>query len=772
MIKHYLKIAFRNLLKYKMQSVISIIGIAVGFTCFALSVLWIRYEMTYDNFHEGADRIYLAGNKFELQGDGFSYYSSSLLLDYLVKNYPEVETACHLFDKEQTTVVYEKNSYEMWKLAVDTSFISMFNITVLEGSNELRMEGNQIAITDKASERIFGGESPIGKQLAFPDDVEKTIVAVVKSWKGHSMYPFDILSPYNAREPHWGMMQCHTLLRVHPNTDVEALAKKLEKYKVTQDSYEMDASTPLALLSGLRSTHPREDVNVKLNHVRLFAFIGGLVIVCGLCNYLTMLVTRIRMRKRELALRKVNGSSNGGLLALVLTEFVLLLMIALGIGVMLIELVLPMFKRLSQIDESTSFFYTEVLIYMVVLIVVTVGFASLLISYISRRTLLGSISQKSNLHLSGWFYKASVLFQLFISLGFVFCTLVMMKQLNFLLNTRELGIERHNVGVVLRCTAKDVPFKKIFSQMPEVEASLQGFYTPIPKMIYSSTRLTDWEDKSEDAPEMRLEDETINQEYADFFGVELLEGSMLDEKDEEGIVLLNETAVKAFGWKEPIGKKFFWKKNCAYTVKGVIKDIYYNAPIHPVAPAMFSLPQTTERGHPIFKVKEGMWKVVAEKLKAEVAKIDPNAELDLSNMEEVYDAYMKSEQTLSKLLGVVSGICILIAVFGIFSLVTLSCQQRRKEIAIRKVNGANTSVILRLFFKEYSLLLVLSSCIAFPLGYVIMKHWLENYVKQTPIEWWLYGVIFIGMGLVIFLSIIWRVWIAARQNPAEVIKNE
>lgn len=771
MIKHYLKIAFRNLLKYKMQSFISIIGIAVGFTCFALSVLWIRYEMTYDNFHEGADRIYLAGNKFELQGDGFSYYSSSLLADYLVKNHPEVETACHVFDKGAESVIHEENSYKMRQLAVDTSFLSMFNITVLEGNNDLRMEGNQIAITDKASEKIFGKESPIGKQLVFSDKTEKTIVAVVKSWKGHSIYPFDILLPYIDREPHWGRMQCHTLFRGHPNTDVEALAKKLEKYKVRQDSHEIEESTPIALLSALRSTHPREDVNVKLNHVRLFAFIGGLVIVCGLCNYLTMLVTRIRMRKRELALRKVNGSSNGGLLALVLTEFVLLLMIALGIGVMLIELVLPMFKRLSQIDESTSFFYIEVLIYMVLLIVVTVGFASLLISYISRRTLLGSISQKSNLHLSGWFYKASVLFQLFISLGFVFCTLVMMKQLNFLLDTRELGIERHNVGVVLRRTA-DVPFKEIFSQMPEVEASLHGFYTPIPKMVYSSVRLTDWEDKSEDAPEMRLEDETINQEYADFFGVELLEGSMLDEKDEEGMILLNETAVKAFGWKEPIGKKFFWQKNYAYTVKGVIKDIYYNAPIHPVAPAMFSLLKSTERGHPIFKVKEGMWKVVAEKLKAEVAKIDPNAELDLSNMEEVYDAYMKSEQTLSKLLGVVSGICILIAVFGIFSLVTLSCQQRRKEIAIRKVNGANTSVILRLFFKEYSLLLVLSSCIAFPLGYVIMKHWLENYVKQTPVEWWLYGVIFVGMGLVIFLSIIWRVWIAARQNPAEVIKNE
>ena len=138
-----------------------------------------------------------------------------------------------------------------------------------------------------------------------------TIVAVVKSWEGHSLYPFDILLPYEDQDPHWGSQRSHTLFRIYPNSDINALEKRLAKYEVQQDSYKQLMSTPIALLSTLRSTHPREDVNVKLNHIRLFAWIGALVIICGLCNYLTMLVTRIRMRKRELALRKVNGASNG-----------------------------------------------------------------------------------------------------------------------------------------------------------------------------------------------------------------------------------------------------------------------------------------------------------------------------------------------------------------------------------------------------------------------------------------------------------------------------
>lgn len=773
MIKHYLKVAFRNLMKYKTQSLVSIIGLAVGFTCFALSVLWIRYEMTYDDFHEGADRIYLAGSSFRLYGDGFNYNSSSFLADYLAKNCPEVEKVCCIYyDWDEKKIKNEDTEFSVRRIEVDSSFISMFNIKVLDGDNHLQLKKDEIAITENAAERIFGKESPIGKHLIFEENnEEKTIVAIVKSWEGHSLFSFDILLPFYDASPNWGRQRCQTLFRTYPNCDMKALQQRLSEHEVQQEGHKYPISTPIALLSTLRSTHPREDVNVKLDHIRLFACISGLVIICGICNYLTMLVTRIRMRRRELALRKVNGSSNRGLLTLLLIELVLILLLSSGVGLVLIELILPTFKRLSQIDESTSFFYIEVFVYILSLVAVTVGFASLLIQYISRRTLLNNISKKSNTHLSGWFYKISIFFQLFISLGFVFCTLVMMMQLHFLLNTRELGIERHNVGAVVYCS-ENIPFKEVVNQIPEIAECLNGFHTPIPKMYYSTYRLKEWDGKNTDSEQyIELEDETINQEYADFFGVEVLDGNMLDEKDGKDMVVINEAAVKALGWTQPIGKKI-GKLGKQYIVKGVIKNISYNAPIHPVAPAMFHLPDSRDRGGIIFKVKEGTWDIVSEKIKAEVNKVNPNAELMLSNMEEVYDAYMKSERTLCKLLSVVSAICIIIAVFGIFSLVTLSCQQRRKEIAIRKVNGASARLILNLFFKEYLLLLVMASCIAFPLGYVIMKRWLENYVKQTPVNLWIYIGIFAGMLLVIFSSIVWRVWKAAIQNPAEVIKSE
>ena len=337
------------------------------------------------------------------------------------------------------------------------------------------------------------------------------------------------------------------------------MEQRLSKAEVEQNSHKRSISIPIAPLTTLRSTHPPDNVNVKLNHVRLFACIGALVIICGLCNYLTMHVTRIRMRKRELALRKVNGASNGSLLSLLLSELILLLAISSGVGLVLIELILPAFKRLSQIGESTSFFYTEVITYILALLLLTTGIAAILVHYVNRKTLLDNIKHKSTIHFSGWFYKGSILFQLFISIGFVFCTLVMLKQLNFLLNSKELGLERHNVGVISSYGFGNVPFDAILDQMPDVTERLQGFYTPIPKMMFSTCTLDEWEGKTDKEQRVSVESETINQAYVDFFQVDVLEGEMLNEKDGKETVVINEAAVKAFGWDKPIGKPCVWE---------------------------------------------------------------------------------------------------------------------------------------------------------------------------------------------------------------------
>lgn len=214
------------------------------------------------------------------------------------------------------------------------------------------------------------------------------------------------------------------------------------------------------------------------------------------------------------------------------------------------------------------------------------------------------------------------------------------------------------------------------------------------------------------------------------------------------------------------------------TIVGVVKDFHAVAPTIQVRPIMligkhgFANKFWAGTGDILVKFHEGKWKELKSGVEELFSQSYPDVGYKLVNVEEEYNEYLKSENVLMKLLSFVSMVCILIAAFGIFSLVTLSCEQRRKEIAVRKVNGATIKDILVMFVKEYLLLLIIASVIAFPIGYALMKQWLQSYVKQTSIDAWIYLVIFAGIAFIIAICIGWRVWQAARQNPAEVIKSE
>ena len=174
----------------------------------------------------------------------------------------------------------------------------------------------------------------------------------------------------------------------------------------------------------------------------------------------------------------------------------------------------------------------------------------------------------------------------------------------------------------------------------------------------------------------------------------------------------------------------------------------------------------------LFRFKEGTWEQCSEKVRAIAQEAYPYANISLSNTEEEYNKFLTSERALLRMLTILSLVCILISIFGIYSQIVLTCEQRRKEIAIRKVNGAHMKDILSMFGKEYAVLLMIASVIAFSIGYAIMKHWLESYTLQTPVSWWIFACIFVGIAIVIALSIGNRVWKAANENPAEVVKSE
>ena len=288
-----------------------------------------------------------------------------------------------------------------------------------------------------------------------------------------------------------------------------------------------------------------------------------------------------------------------------------------------------------------------------------------------------------------------------------------------------------------------------------------------------------WDDQTDSVEDVILDLMFISPEYASFYEFRLLYGHLLTEADPDTVVLLNETAVKRFGWHDPIGKQFEGK----YTVKGVIKNIHNLAPTIPDKAVCYALyPQSKQTwgasyhiGRTVlFKYQKGTWQTCKEKIEQLVARDYPDLAdaIVISNTEEEYDKFLKMENILIKLLSFVSVVCVLICVFGFISMVSLTCEERRKSIAIRKINGATVRDILAIFSKEYFLLLLVGAAIAFPPGFFIMQSWLEKYIKQTSIPAWLFLSILVVMALVIVLCVGWRVYKAGVENPAKVVNSE
>jgi len=778
MLKHYLKIAFRNLWKYRVQNLIGIIGLAVGLTCFALSVLWIRYERSYDGFHEDAGQFYLVRNKSGITNSGVSNITPYPLASYLKETFPEIEDACNTSSSE-VEIEVDGITHKVFQDRADSSFLRMFHIELIAGNLDFIIPGSKnIAITEELSKTLFGNADPLGKQITI-SQTEKTVCAVVKGWPKHSNFYFQLLTP-NSPMPLWYVSMCHTLVKLKKGTDEATFAKKIYDHKVERDGANF-TNILLTSLTSLRYNDPITEPEIEHSYILLFALAGGLVVICSLFNYLTLFVSRFRMRVKELALRIVYGAAGASLFVLLSVEFFITLIISLLSGLLLIRLSLDSFRQLSDVNMSISSLYGESLLYIAAIILLSLFVFFLMVAAFRLQSLQASITRMRN----NVFRKTSVILQLIISIGFIFSTVVIMKQIYFLRNT-DIGFDYKNTAYISLFPEVDINvLEDQLRQISEITETLTNHNAIIPTGITSFMKLPKW---WEDMPATYDDSQNIgliptSEAYMDFYNFRLAEGEFLTDHSPTEHIMINEATVKLFGWKQPVGKTFKFSldsNSVVLTVKGVVKDFYIAAPTIPPGPVIFrynyerpsSMMMVRGATRILIKYHDGRWADCKGKIEQLAKQEYPHAaSFRIYNAEETYNDYMKSEVALLKLLGFVSFVCIIISVFGLFSLVSLTCEERRKEIAIRKINGASVRNILTMYFKEYFMLLAISAVIAFPAGYLIMKRWLEHYVKQTSISVWIYLSILLILGIIIILCVGWRVSKTSRENPAEVIKN-
>ena len=787
MIKHCLKIAIRNLVKYKVQSAVSILGLAVGFVCFSLSLYWIHYEMTYDHFRQDADRIYMVRTNDEYTEGKISTRVPYSLAAYLAQHFPDIAVAAPFHLISERISVNDKYQDAVFSSA-DSAWMNLMDIRIIKGNRNFMLpkDNAEIAITEEAAKKWFRTEDPIGKEVKMLRRTKK-ICAIVQAENRHTNFPFDFIGNPELGKT-WWYITWSILIKVKPDTDIEELESKInanlpaELKQVTltrKTGIERIILTPLSKLHYAKDFRDDKEAGITFQYIIYFSIAGILIITCALINYLTLFINRMRVRQREMALRMIHGANIRSLVSLLTVEFLLLLACAVTTGFLLIEICFPSFIELTGIDTAKSSLYGEAFLFigLISLIILTAIIGLLYILY--HRSLHLSLRYNTGRSTGTQLRRGSIVLQLFVCLSFLGCTVLINQQLDYLRH-RDLGLKIKNRGSFSVMGDMDYTtlIRKI-KELPMITEVMQPDYYPIVSQLTAIGQFDNWEglDIPIDTP-VPVKLFLGKEDFFRFYDITLLAGEWLDDLSTYEDIIINESLARRMGWspQEAIGKHII-QSYITYTIVGVVKDCHYGAPTLPIPHTGFLVGEQMglmQRSAGIlFKYKEGTWNECRKALEhLYQTECSPENILRLNSEEEVYNNYLRSEEMLTRLLSFASLVCILTAMFGIYSLVTLTCEQRRKEIAIRKVNGATVWSILFLFFREYLIMLCIAALFAFPITYVIIKQWILNYVRQVSISPLPFILILIGLALTVIAGISWRVWKAANENPAEVIKNE
>ena len=399
MILHYLKIAFRNLTKYKTQTIISVIGLAVGFVCFALSTLWIRYERSFDRFHPNAEHLYITYSTGGVFGRGMGLTAPYAYEAYVRATFPEVRNATTMFTGEPQYLEFEHTFAPFRKLRIRENFFDMFDIRILQGQLPFYSHTN-IAISARRAQQLFGNENPIGK-TAMLHNTEFTITAVVSDWAGPSNFSFDFLYPMQSWPPEraWMMWIGNVVFELYPTVDEEAFLERFRNHVVRPEQYagNFNLTFEAIPLTSLRTNDELiTDKNVRHQFIVWFSLIGLLVIACALFNYFTLFFSRFRIRKREFALRMVYGANTKSLFALLAVEFVLVLVIAASLGLLLVSYFQHIFWDLSGVDLPLSAILVEMSVYFASVILFALLLFTLLLFIFRKTSLNAAIRRRKN----------------------------------------------------------------------------------------------------------------------------------------------------------------------------------------------------------------------------------------------------------------------------------------------------------------------------------------------------------------------------------------
>jgi len=786
MIIHYFKIAFRNMWKYKTQSLSGIFGLAFGLACFVPAVYWMRYETSYDSFYPDAEHIYRV-YAVEKQSGKVNEGVSRIFEKKLQEKFPAVEASTVYLIEQENCSVEGIPHVQLRTLYTDSTFFGIFPQEFVSGDSRQPLQVlNNIILTETVAVRLFGNaEKAIGQQVQTKMKSSLppyTVTAVVKDPPANTNMQFDVIIYHDMikyfselpEEAQWTMFFMNLYVKLHPETDVDKLAEQMHDFT---SRLGVNTNIELRMLPISDVRHQlNTDVPFTLNFIGLFVASGILLLFSALFNFLNLHLDLFRQRIRELRLRSVHGASEGQIVRQMMFELLCSILLALFLACSFVEIIRPAFAGLLNITMELSQLIQIFVVCGIGLMALILFIGFILFWKLSRL----STSPQLEIRITGKpvLRRMAVTMQLSVSMVFIVAALVVMMQMHFV-NQKDLGFDSRGViqlsGFLDYSGKIQGALERELATIPQIESITQADFEPRHKSdIYTMITDVEWPGKSS------FETPAFNVIYTDSrfvetFKLKMVAGEWWHQGETQEIVL-NEEAVREMGLSEPEGSIIRIPSiddasvMVEYKVVGVVNDFHTLSLRNRIQPVIF-LPSSQASNILYIRVVSGQDQEVMRRIAAILPSIDATlADARLTPVDELYNHLNWSEQVGLKMFSVLATVCMLISLFGIYAVAAAATSRRRKEIAIRKVVGAEAGNIIRMFLREYTLQVIAAGVVALPLAYLVMSGWLQGYAYRMNIPWWLLGGVVVGVIILILLTVFMQVLKAADSNPSEVIK--
>ena len=795
MFKNYIKIAFRSIKRHLGFSFINIFGLAVGMTVCLLMLMYVVNEISYDDFHEKGDRIYRLACDWGTEGSKMKFAGSMpAFAPALNSEIPEIEVAARIRHNSEMIILGAQNGiYKQSQIFhADPEVLDIFSWKLLEGdTSSVLVEPYSVVVTQKIAKKYFNNDDPIGKTLNIDDNLYR-VTGLLEDFPPNTHLACEILISYETihsldeypSQPwtQWGDDLTYFVLK--ENSSLDSVADKVNAL-LTQNTGEWFTKKMDLILQPLSKIHweteYRGDVGVKGNIVYVYLFLSAAILVLAIAcfNFMNLSTSRYLDRMKEIGIRKVVGANRKQLIRQFLTESLLVTSISMAFGVLLFNILYASLYSYLGTPFGFGISHFQNLYAIVMLMVLIVGllagsYPAWFMSRFNPADIMNKRAVKSTTKVS--FRNVLVVLQFAISIILIVGTIFIYQQIDYMKNT-DLGFDKEDVVLAYfpftnpQAKEKYPVLKTEFLKHQNV-LEVTGVYT-VPG-INSQYNMTVRKRSGGEAESVSIQALPSDFGLVKSLGLEIVSGRDFSEEyslDSKESAILNEAAVKMFGYENPIGEKLMLFGKQEVSIVGIVKDFHVKSLHSKISPMLiymdpkFYLLTATkikpENSEATLAYMGNVWKTVLGE-----------PEFNYRYMKDAYYSFYAAEEKTGKLISVFTGLALFISCLGLFGLAAFMTNRKVKEIGIRKVLGASVRSIATLYSKEFTKWVIVSNILAWPIAYLLIDMWLKNFayrITMTPIPFVLSGIAALLIALV---TVSFHAIRAAMANPVDSLRSE